>query len=51
MSPNDILLYSDYCLAQPSSENLMISIDGRKYRDSELHSEQRMRELGKLSPK
>jgi len=37
MTSNDILSYSDQCLAQPSSETLPPAVDGSKYRDPQLH--------------
>ena len=41
----------DQCLAQPSSETLAPAVEGNKYRDSQLDSVQRVRDLGTLGHK
>jgi len=41
MTPNDILLYSDQCLVQPSSEKLPPAVDENKYRDQQLDTTHR----------
>lgn len=51
MTPNDILLYSDQSLVQPSSEKLPPATDGNKYRDPQPDYMQRVKDLRTLSPK
>jgi hypothetical protein len=50
MTPDDVLLYSDQCLAQPASKKLPPAAEGNQYSDSLPYILQRVGDLGTLSP-
>lgn len=49
MPPNDTLLI-DHCLAHPLSEKFPPAENGSKYKDPQIDSVQRMKDLGTLVP-
>ena len=51
VAPDLILLFTDQYHAQPLSEKLPSVAEGNKYSDPQPDNTQRMRDLGKISPK